>query len=189
MIHGLDTGPAHLVGLSVGGIISQALTVAQPDRVRSLSLIDTAAAFAEPGRVAMRERAVAARRDGMAAVLETTLRRWFTAETERDRPHLIDRVTKTLLADDPLVHAALWDMIAPLDLVSDLHRIACPTLILVGAFDPNSPPAAARVLKENITGSEMHIIENASHLAPLEKAEEINAHLIRFLAAQTASRT
>ena len=139
----LEAGPVHLVGLSVGGMISQALTLAQPDQVCSLTLIDNAAAFAEPGRVAMRDRADAARRVGMAAVLDTTISRWFTAETVRHRPQLIDRVSKTLLADDPLVHAAMWDMIAELDLVSQLHRIACPTLILVGESDPSSPPAAA----------------------------------------------
>ena len=183
VIHRLEVGPAHLVGLSVGGMISQALTLAQPDQVRSLTLIDTAAAFAEPARTAMRDRAETARRAGMTAVLDTTIKRWFTAETERDRPHLIDRVSKTLLADDPMVHAAMWDMIAGLDLVSELHRIACPTLILVGEFDPSSPPAAAHVLKENIADAEMHVIADASHMAPLERPDEVNAYLVRFLAA------
>ncbi|MGI4794150.1 MAG: alpha/beta fold hydrolase [Janthinobacterium lividum] len=189
VIQGLDAGPAHLVGLSVGGMISQALALAHPDQVRSLTLIDTAAAFAATDRIAMRDRADAARRDGMAAVLETTIKRWFTVETERDRPDLIDRVSKTLLADDPLVHAAMWDMIAGLDLVSDLHRIAVPTLILVGEFDPSSPPAAARVLQENIRAAEMHVIVGASHMAPIEKPDTVNAHLVRFLAGHgSASR-
>ena len=186
VIRGLGAGPAHLVGLSVGGMISQALALAQPGLVRSLTLIDTAAAFAEPGRIAMRDRAETARRGGMAAVLQTTIKRWFTADTELHRPDLVDRVSKTLLADDPLVHAAMWDMIAELDLVSHLHRIACPTLILVGEFDPSSPPAAARVLQENIGGAEMYIIAEASHMAPLEKPDVINAHLSRFLAAQNS---
>jgi 3-oxoadipate enol-lactonase len=186
VIRGLGAGPAHLVGLSVGGMISQALALAQPGLVRSLTLIDTAAAFAEPGRIAMRDRAEAARRGGMAAVLQTTIKRWFTVDTELHRPDLVDRVSKTLLADNPLVHAAMWDMIAELDLVSHLHRIACPTLILVGEFDPSSPPAAARVLQENIGGAEMYIIAEASHMAPLEKPDVISAHLIRFLAAQNS---
>ena len=184
VIRRVDAGPAHLVGLSVGGMISQALALAQPELVRSLTLIDTAASFAEIGRIAMRDRAKAARRAGMAAVLDTTIKRWFTAETERDRPHLIDRVSKTLLADDPLVHGAIWDMIAGLDLVSELHHVTCPTLILVGEFDPSSPPAAARVLEAEIGGAEMYVIEEASHMAPLEKPDVINGHLTRFLAAQ-----
>ncbi len=183
VVSGLEAGPAHLVGLSVGGMISQALALARPDLVRSLTLIDTAAAFAEPARVAMHDRAGAVRRGGMEAVLQTTIERWFTAETVLRRPELLDRVTKTLLADDPLVHAAMWDMIAGLDLVAELRRIVCPTMILVGEFDPSSPPAAARVLRDNIAGAEMHVIQAASHMAPLERPELINAHLLRFLAS------
>lgn len=175
------SGGAHLVGLSVGGMIAQALTLAKPGLVRSLTLIDTAAAFAEEGRSAMRTRAGMAREGGMQAVLRTTIERWFTPDTEARRPDLIDRVSKTLLADDPLVHAAMWDMISALDLVPQLHRITCPTLVLVGEFDPSSPPAAARVLRDNIAGAQMHVIPQASHMAPLEKPDAINAHLTRFL--------
>ena len=186
IIRRLDAGPAHVVGLSVGGMIAQALAMDRPSLVRSLALIDTAAAFAEPGRAAMRERAAAARRGGLAAVLRTTIERWFTPETERRRPDLIDRASKTLLADDPLIHAAMWDMISGLDLVSGLHRIGCPTLILVGEFDPSSPPAASAVLQANIAGAEMHVIPGASHMAPLERPDVINAHLTAFLARSPA---
>ncbi len=174
-------GPAHLVGLSVGGMIAQALTLARPDLVRSLTLIDTAAAFADEARNAMRTRAAMAREGGMQAVLRTTIERWFTPDTQARRPDLVDRVSKTLLANDPLVHAAMWDMIAALDLVGHLQRISCPTLVLVGEFDPSSPPAAARVLRDRIDGAQMHVIEQASHMAPLEKPDVINAHLGRFL--------
>lgn len=173
---------AHVVGLSVGGMIAQALTLAEPSLVQSLTLIDTAAAFPDEGREGMRARAKAAREGGMQAVLQSTLDRWFMPETVARRPDLIDRVTKTLLADDPLVHAAMWDMISALDLVSQLHRVKCPTLILVGEFDPSSPPAAAQVLHERIAGAQMHVIPHASHMAPLEKADAINAYLSAFFA-------
>jgi 3-oxoadipate enol-lactonase len=184
VVRGTGSAGAHLVGLSVGGMISQALTLAQPGLVRSLTLIDTAAAFSEEGRAGMRARAGMARAGGMAAVLPSTLQRWFMPETVARRPDLIDRVSKTLLADDPLVHAAMWDMISALDLVSQLHRISCPTLILVGEHDPSSPPAAARVLQENIQETEMYVIPGASHMAPLEKPGMINGYLQAFLDRQ-----
>ncbi len=83
--------PAHIVGLSVGGMIAQACALARPDLVRSLILIDTAATFPEPARAGMRERAATARTGGMRAVLGSTLDRWFTPETRTQRPDLIDR--------------------------------------------------------------------------------------------------
>ncbi len=187
VIRATGSEAAHLVGLSVGGMIAQALTLAEPALVHSLTLIDTAAAFPEAGRAGMRARAAMAREGGMQAVLPSTLERWFTPETVARRPDLIDRVCKTLLADDKLVHAAMWDMISGLDLVSQLHNMSCPTLILVGEHDPSSPPAAAHILQDNIAGAEMHVIPDASHMAPLEQPDVVNRHIKRFL-AKVASR-
>lgn len=116
----------------------------------------------------MRARAGMAREGGMKAVLPSTLQRWFTDETGTRRPDLIDWVIKTLLADDPLVQAAMWDMISALDLVAQLHRITYPTLILGGEYDRSSPSSAARVLQENVPGARMHVISEASHIAPLK---------------------
>jgi 3-oxoadipate enol-lactonase len=172
---------AHLVGLSVGGMISQQFAITHPQRVRSLTLIDTASAFQDAGRDLMRQRSRTVVGAGMGAVLQTTIERWFTEETRSRRPDLIDRVTRTLLADDPHVHGAMWDMIAGLDLVGELGKIRCPTLILVGEFDPSSPPAAARQMHEHIADSRLHVIAGASHMAPLERPDEINEHLLAFL--------
>lgn len=181
VIRSIGCDNARLVGLSVGGMIAQALTLAQPDLVSSVVLIDTAAAFPEQARAAMRARANTVREGGMQAVLASTIERWFMPETVTRRPDLIDRVKKTLLANNPLVHAAMWDMISRLDLAPQLKRISCPTLILVGEHDPSSPPAAATVMREAIAGSAMHVIPAASHMAPLEKPALINSYLSAFL--------
>ena len=172
---------AHLVGLSVGGMIAQFLALAEPERVCALTLIDTAAGFSAETRAAMRARAAAVRGGGMRAVLQSTIERWFTPDTVARRPDLIDRVSKTLLAVDPRVHAAMWDMISELDLVSQLHRISCPTLILVGERDPSTPPAAAQGLLDHIGGARMHVVADASHMAPLEKPDAVNAQIAAFL--------
>ena len=180
---------AHIVGLSVGGIIAQAFAVAHPKRVRSLTLISTAPTFSEQGREAMRKRAASVRQGGMQAVLQECLERWFTKATVARRPDLIDRVTKTLLADDPEVHGAMWDMISAFEIVSDLHRIAAPTLIMTGELDPSSPPSSAKLLHQEIAGSELHIFPGFSHMLPLEAPSVVNDHLLRFLARVAATDT
>jgi 3-oxoadipate enol-lactonase len=184
VIRSTGASAAHIIGLSVGGMIAQTLAIAEPALAASLTLIGTAATLSEPTREAMRSRAKAVRTGGMQAVLQPSIERWFTPEFVMQRPDMIDRITKTLLADDATVHAAMWDMISALDLAPKLGTIACPTLVLVGELDPSTPPAAARFLHENIAGATMQIIPEASHMVPFEKPEAVNAPLLRFLSAQ-----
>src|SRR5580692_1431635 len=110
-----NAGPAHIVGLSVGGMIAQNLALARPELVRSLALVDTISTFPDAVRTALLDRARLTRTEGMGAILKQTLERWFTEDFIKRRPDVLDRVTKTLLADDSEIHAGMWEMIATLD--------------------------------------------------------------------------
>ncbi len=183
LIEHLGNGAVHVVGISVGGMVAQTLALAYPTRVRSLCLIATAASFADAAREGMRARALAVEHDGMAAVVQSSLERWFSAQTRRERPELMARVTAMLLADDPTVHAAMWRMIATFDVEKRLGEIACPTLVLVGDLDPSTPPAAAAVIAQNIAGAQMVVLADTSHIAMVESPGAVNAALLQFLRA------
>ena len=101
LIEETSSKPVHLIGISFGGMIAQVTALSRPDLVRSLTLIGTAASFGKDVQSGMRARAELVRTDGMAAVVESSLSRWFTATTRQNRPDIMDRLTKTLLADDP----------------------------------------------------------------------------------------
>jgi 3-oxoadipate enol-lactonase len=178
-----DAGPAHLIGLSVGGMIAQNFALARPDLVRSLALIDTTSTFSDAVRTALRDRARLTRSEGMGAILKQTLERWFTEDFIKRRPDVIDRVTKTLLADDPEIHAGMWEMIATLDTAPRLPSLDKPTLVVVGEHDPTTPVAASRAIAERIPGAVLQIVPGASHMAPLEKPLLVNDILQGFLAA------
>ncbi len=174
-------GPAHVVGLSMGSMVAQNFALTHPGSVRSLCLVGSACTFSDPARQALRDRAATTRRGGMPAVLPATLGRWFTERFRQRRPDVIDRVTKTVLACDPGVHAVLWEMIAGLDTRERLASLSCPTLVLVGAEDPSTPPAAARLLAEQIAGAQVEVIAGASHMAPIEAPETMSDLIERFL--------
>jgi 3-oxoadipate enol-lactonase len=176
-----DNGPAHIVGLSVGGMIAQTLAVAQPELVRSLSLVDTVSTFADPVRTALRARAQTVRFAGMGAILQPTLERWFTPEFAARRPEIIDRVGKTLLVADKDVHAAMWETIATLDVAPRLGALRMPTLVLVGEKDPTTPPAASQAIADSISQARLSVLHGVSHISPVEAPDAVNAHLIRFL--------
>jgi 3-oxoadipate enol-lactonase len=174
-------GAAHIIGLSVGGMIAQYLALSTPALVRSLSLIDTAATFLDTARVALSQRAQTTRFSGMGAILQSTLERWFTPEFATRRPDVLDRVSKTLLAADKDVHAAMWDTIATLDLVPRLNALRTPTLVLVGEKDPSTPIAAAQIIAEQIPNAQLFVLPNSSHMTPIEVPELVNDRLLAFV--------
>lgn len=177
-----NAGPACVVGLSLGGMIAQTLALARPDLVQALCLMDTVSTFADAARAAVRGRAEQVRAGGMEAIVGPTLERWFTPDFAARRPDVLDRVRKTLRAADPQVHAAMWDMISTLDMAPRLAEIDKPTLVMVGALDPTTPVAASEAIAGGIAGARLEIIPSASHMAPLERPEEVNRHLLSFLA-------
>ncbi len=182
----IDAGPAHLVGISVGGMIAQTFALWRPGLVRSLSLVATLCTFPEPVREALRERARVARAEGMAKIARLSNERWFTAAFRERRPDMLDRATKSLLLQDPDFHASMWEMIAGLNLEAQIHGLRCPTLVVAGASDINAPPAAARQIASAIPDAMLHVMPNLAHFPPFEAPDLFNTILGTFLAKTDA---
>ena len=182
LIARLSGSPVHLVGISFGGMIAQVTALTRPRLIRSLTLIGTAPSFPEEVRQGMRARAELIRAQGMVAVVESSLQRWFTQEIRVHRPDITDRMTKTLLGDDAATHAAIWDMISGLDLDDRLSEILCPVLVVVGEKDPSTPPAVAERLSAAIKGSALVVIPGASHIVTVEAPSAVNTALLSFFA-------
>jgi len=171
----------HLVGISLGGMLAQACVLAQPSQIASLTLIDTAARFSDIARAGMHARGATVRAEGMAAVIEPMIAPWFTSETVAARPDLLDRIRKTLLADDPELHGAMWDFIADFEALDALAGIACPTLVIVGDRDETTPVATAATLRDAIPGADLRVIANTARLSTLERPGIVNGHILSFL--------
>lgn len=182
LIETVSSKPICLAGISFGGMVAQAVTLARPDLVGSLILIGTTSTFPETVRNIIRSRANLTRAEGMAGVLQSSLERWFTPKTREQRPDIIDRISKTVLADDPQIHARIWDLIADeFDVHARLAEIQCPTLVLVGAEDASTPPHVAAQIAEGIRGSRLVMVPHASHIVTVEAPEAVNREISQFL--------
>jgi pimeloyl-ACP methyl ester carboxylesterase len=62
-------------------------------------------------------------------------------------------------------------------------NIKVPCLIMAGRLDPLRSPGYADKLAASIPGAELHVFENASHMANIERAPEFNERLLKFLKA------
>lgn len=181
VVEALGDGPADVVGVSVGGMIAQTFALRRPDLVRSLSLVATLCTFPAEVRQALRERARVARQEGMARIAELSNERWFTPAFRERRPDMTARTRRSLLLQSGEVHAAMWEMIATLDLKAQIAAISCPTLVVTGTADVNAPPAAAETIADAIRGAKLHVMPDIGHFPPFEAPDPFNAVLGDFL--------
>ena len=178
----LGVGSAHLVGVSLGGMIAQTVAVRHPSLIRSLTLVATSCTFADCVRLAIRDRAAVTRTQGMAVIAAAHLERWFTPRFRERRPDVLDRLFKLLLRQDAELHASLWDAVSTLD-IQGLSALVCPTMVIAGENDPSAPASAGQMIVDRITGAVLHVVAGSGHFPPFETAGEFNALLRRFLRA------
>jgi 3-oxoadipate enol-lactonase len=179
----LEISRAVVGGLSMGGYVALAFYKQFPSRVRSLILADTRApADTEEGKQTRHQQAEKALAEGMAGIADSMLPKLLTPETVSKRPDLVKRVRDMMLKTKPEGAAgALLGMAEREDQTALLSQISCPTLILVGREDPITPVADSEKMHREIAGSRLVVIENAAHVSNLERTDQFNEELMRFL--------
>lgn len=181
LLDGCGVATTRLVGFSFGGLIAQAFTLQYPDRVRRLALLATVA-----GRTPAERRSVLARADALASggatgTVEAALERWYTSEFRAAHPEILAQTRDRVLRNDPAGYAAAYRVFAEGDLLDQLHRIRCPTLIATGEHDAGSTPDMARRMHEQIAGSQLVILPRYRHGLLVEAAAEVAGLLCDFL--------
>jgi 3-oxoadipate enol-lactonase/4-carboxymuconolactone decarboxylase len=170
---------ASLCGLSLGGMVAMWAAARHPERVDRLVLACTAAHL--PPAEAWYERAVTVRAGGTAALRETLLGRWFSPGFPASHPETTATVAAMLDAATPAGYAWCCEAIAAMDQRPVLPGITAPTLVLAGALDPVTPPAASLSLHESIAGSAFVVLAGAAHLANVEQPERFTAAVLDHL--------
>ena len=181
LLSDLGVRRTHFVGISMGGMVGQWLALTYPELLHSLILCDTSARTAPEARTIWDERIALAAREGMEPHVQSTIGRWFTPPFIGAHPELVDPLRAMIRGTDPQGFIACAAAIKTHDLLERLPQIKIPTLIIVGEEDPGTPVAAAQAIHELIAGSELVVLESASHLSNIEQAVGFNQALLRFL--------
>lgn len=184
LLDALGLARVHFVGLSLGGMIGQKLALSHAERFVSLALCDTMAALPEGAQSVWAERIAMARDQGMEALVDATLQRWFTAEHLAEEPAPVKLIRQYFLATPVEGYIGCSEAITRLDYLDRLDAITLPTLVMVGAEDPGTPVATAEAIQQRIPGARLEIIPAASHLSNVEQADAFNRRLLAFLNAR-----
>jgi 3-oxoadipate enol-lactonase len=187
LLRRLEVPPAHLVGLSMGGYVSMRIAARHPDRVLTLSLLNTGAG-PHPARRFPEHLGLAGliRVFGTAQPrLNTELEKALYSPSFRDDPATepVRRRWRERWAGadvSSLLRTLLGIMRRP-DFRPELPDIAAPTLVLTGSQDVQHPPEHARQIVEGVPDSSYVELPDVGHSASFEAPEAVTAALEQHL--------
>jgi len=178
---GIET--AHVVGASMGGVISQIVAVKHPHRVRSLTLVCTACRNHPWRQELLQSWAKTAEEKGMIEVGKEAAQ-WVMS------PRSFRRLVPAFTWMGPLAalrprHSFVSQIHAILntreDLVDQLSTITAPTMVIVGNQDILTPRGDSEEIAERIPNAELVVISGAAHGLMMEHSSTFNKILIEFL--------
>jgi 3-oxoadipate enol-lactonase len=180
LLDALAIDRAHFCGISLGGATGMWLAAHAPDRIDRLVLCDTAPYFGPPEL--MQARIETVRREGMAALADGIVQRWFTPAFQAARPDVVSATRATLLRTPVEGYAGCCAALRDLDERDALAQIRCRTLVIGGTFDPAPTIEASRALAAAIAGAQFAELP-AAHLTNLGAAADFNRCVLQFLLA------
>ena len=179
LLDALGIAKAHFMGLSIGGMIGQQLGARFPERIYSLSLCNTASEM--PPRSLWEERFEIARTQGIAGLVDGTIKRWFTAPFIERAPSDIEKVRQMILATNADGYMGCGSAVRDMAQSTMLLKIKTPTLVLSGEYDPACTVDQGTVLHRLIAGSKMVVLKDAAHLSNIEQPAAFNRSVREFI--------
>jgi len=168
-----------LLGHSMGGMIAQEMTKLVGEKIEKLICYGTGAMGNIPGRFeTINESRNRLKKDGLKNTAFRIAKTWFVEEDRSKNFYLCEEAGKSTnleAADNALVAMENWNGI------KDLKNIKNPTLIIWGNKDKAYNYDQVSILNKNIPNNEISIFENCSHNVHLEKPEEFNECINKFL--------
>jgi len=169
------------LGLSLGGMTGVGLGLLHPARLGRLICCDARGDYPAAALALWDERMKAVSAGGTAAIAEDTLVRWFTEPTRRERPELVDRARRMILATSAAGYCGCVAALKALDYGRRLPTLVVPTLYVAGEQNMAVPPATMQAMAAATPGARFAVVPGAAHLANMENAAFFNATVCGFL--------
>jgi len=172
-----------LAGLSLGGMIAVEIMQIAPQCVTRLALLDTSMRAQNEAEQAVRRGRIRLAREGrFELVLGLQMARFIPPYRLPDKA-LVDEVMAMCGEIGEEIYRRQEALACiRVDRRPDLPRIGCPTIVVCGRDDTATPLYLSQEMAAAIKGSELIVVEQCGHLLTMEKPEESNAILAKWLA-------
>jgi pimeloyl-ACP methyl ester carboxylesterase len=187
LLDGLQIERAHVLGVSMGGMIAQEFALRHPQRLIKLVLTSTAASTGRARFDPVSVWSFVKQHDATGLVFAAQQFLWLFS-TDFVRNHEAVEQTLSLLASNPNpVSPDAYDRQAQAyvqhDALDRVGAIEAPTLVVSGERDRVTPPWLCRELAEAIPDATLYTVSGpgSSHVLPLERPGEYNKLVLSFL--------
>jgi len=150
------------------------------NRIDKLILSNTTCYYADKNL--WTDRIKFARTQGIAAIAEPTMQRWFTKEFREHNPAAVALIRKMFVATNIEGYVACCEAIRDMDHRALLPKISAPTLVIAGRFDPRTPLEMNEFIADHIPGARLAVLE-AAHLSNVEQPQAYADAALEFLLA------
>ncbi len=181
LLEALGTGPAVLVGHSMGGYVALAFARRHVESLRGLVLVATRAGRDAPEAAAgRRTTAENVRAEGIQGVIDGMTPKML-APGNTDARMLEDVSSLMTPASREGVIGALLGMAERPDSTASLTDISVPTFVVTGDEDSIIDPAESEAMANAIPGGLLQVIPDAGHMVAYEQAGVFNRELGEWL--------
>ena len=184
LLQQLDLAPAHILGLSLGGLVAQQLALDHATAVRSLTLINTFPGLWPPPRELLG--VLLRRRDTVLQPMDMTRTAAFVADDLFGDPRLAvlrDWTVRRLAANDADAYRRATVAILRFWPGRRLDQVRLPTLIIAGEEDRVVPRVYQARLRARLPHAEFVSVANSGHASNLDQPHVVNEAVLRFLLA------
>ena len=181
LLRHLNAAPAHVVGLSMGGMIAFQMAVDSPESVRSLVIANSGPAMIlqkASQRAMVKLRFAVVRLLGMRALARMIAKPVFP---KREQQQLRQTVMNRLAENDPRAYLDALRAIDGWSVAEHISKIRCPVLVIASDQD-YTPVEWKRAYAAQIPGAVVAVLRDSRHVAPMDQPEEFNRVVLEFLA-------
>ena len=173
---------AHFAGLSMGGATALGLALQHPERLEKVIVCDSPCQSTPTSSQQWKERIVVAQKQGMEALVEPTIARWFPPDVLKANPPHVDKVRQMIRTTPVDGFIGCAAALADHNYAAAAATVTRPVLFLVGEKDAAAAPM--RKLSEALPGSRFVEIAGAGHISNLDQPAAFTRAVADFLAGK-----
>lgn len=189
LLDGLEITKAHMLGISMGGMIAQEFALRHPDRLDKLVLTGTGAANGRAKFDPISVWSFVKDHDAEGLTFAAQQFIWLFSETFRRNHEAVDQTLQMLASNPNPVSAEAYkrqaDAYVKHDVLKQLENVKAQTLVVSGERDRLTPPWTCREVADAIPNAKFELVEGpgSSHVLPLERPDDFNRIALEFLQA------